>query len=169
MTINYFNDDLQFEKDPQFTVLMKQELIFVMIFILFIFSWISVEVVGRALNNFTFKTLKLNENSTFHTTVIAIVVVTIELIFIYYFKIIGIPIYDPIFTDSETTEATENNGTTGNNKTNKTTRNGKINKKINNKINKIKSNHINDGDRGIGNTLTADIFAIKNIIGITMI
>jgi len=80
--------------DTPGTVTLKQELLFAWIFVLFIFSWISIDVVGRALNNFTFKTLELNANSTWHTTIIAIVVVSIELITIYYFKTMNINIYE---------------------------------------------------------------------------
>lgn len=72
---------------------------FVMIFILFILSWISVAVVGRAIDNFTFSTLKLDSRSTYHTTVIAIVVIVIEIVMIYYFKSMGIDLYDRNIVD----------------------------------------------------------------------
>lgn len=67
---------------------------FVVIFILFIFSWISVSVVGRALDNFTFSTLKLNEKSTYQTTIIALTVVAIEITIIYYLKSFDVHVYD---------------------------------------------------------------------------
>lgn len=143
------HNDLNFEYDSQFTVSLKQELLFVLIFILFIFSWISVEVVGRALNNFTFRTLKLDENSTFHTSVIAFVVLFIELTLIYYFKNIGIPIYDPIFTDNTNVATMPLNGS----------------KKEVDSITKF----ITDGDRGIGNRIADDIFTIMPITGVSLI
>jgi hypothetical protein len=88
------------EQNCQLNNNVNQEVIFIWIFFLFIFSWISVELVGRALNNFTFETLKLDPKSTFHTTIIALVVVAIELLTIYYFRSFGIFIYDPIILDS---------------------------------------------------------------------
>jgi hypothetical protein len=73
---------------------LKELILFTWIFLLFILSWISVAVVGRALDNFTFSTLKLNEKSTYHTVVIAIVIVIIEITTIYYFNDMGINMYD---------------------------------------------------------------------------
>lgn len=80
--------------DSEFVVRMKLEILFAWMFLLFIFSWISVEVVGRALNNFTFNTLGLNEKSTYHTVIIAAVVVILELVTLSYFRSIGA--LDPI-------------------------------------------------------------------------
>lgn len=80
--------------DSEFVVRMKLEILFAWMFLLFIFSWISVEVVGRALNNFTFNTLGLNEKSTYHTVIIAAVVVILELLTLSYFRSIGA--MDPI-------------------------------------------------------------------------
>lgn len=80
--------------DSEFVVRMKLEILFAWMFLLFIFSWISVEVVGRALNNFTFNTLGLNEKSTYHTVIIAAVVVILELVTLSYFRYIGA--MDPI-------------------------------------------------------------------------
>lgn len=80
--------------DSEFVVRMKLEILFAWMFLLFIFSWISVEVVGRALNNFTFNTLGLNEKSTYHTVIIAAVIVILELVTLSYFRSIGA--MDPI-------------------------------------------------------------------------
>ena len=108
----------EFLVDTQYTSEIKQELLFAWIFILFIFSWISIDVVGRALNNFTFRTLKLDENSTWHTTIIALVVVVLELLTIYYLRSLGVPIYDSninsnsnpsINTENTQKENTQNN------------------------------------------------------------
>lgn len=74
---------------------LKQLIMFTWIFLLFILSWISVAVVGRALDNFTFSTLKLNQKSTYHTIIIAVVIVIIEIATIYYFNDMGINMYDP--------------------------------------------------------------------------
>lgn len=73
---------------------MREACIFTMIFILFILSWISVAVVGRAIDNFTFVTLGLNDKSTFHTVVIALVILAIEIAMIAYFNSINVVIYD---------------------------------------------------------------------------
>lgn len=83
------------QEGTPFSNSLEQLLMFTWIFLLFIFSWISVAVVGRALDNFTFTTLKLNEKSTFQTTIIAFVVVAIEIATIYYFNSVGISIYYP--------------------------------------------------------------------------
>lgn len=76
--------------ESDFTVQIKIELLYAWLFILFIFSWISVELVARAINNFTFNTLGLSEKSTFHTTIIALVVVIIQLVTLKYFRILNI-------------------------------------------------------------------------------
>lgn len=67
---------------------------FAMMFFLFILSWVTVAVVGRAIDNLTFQTFKLKQDSTYHTVVIALVIVAIEFATIYYFSSIGIAIYD---------------------------------------------------------------------------
>lgn len=90
MPVDQFRDNLQ------------QGILFTWIFFLFILSWISVAVVGRAIDNLTFTTLKLDSRSTFHTTVIAIVIIAIELATIYYFSCLGITIYSvPLTGDIE--------------------------------------------------------------------
>ena len=75
-------------------LITEDAIIFAWIFMLFIMSWVSVAVVGRAIDNFTFSTLKLNDKSTFHTVVIAFVIISIEFATIYYFNSIGIKIYN---------------------------------------------------------------------------
>lgn len=74
---------------------LKDGIIFTWIFFLFILSWISVAVVGRFLDNLSFSTFGLNDKSTYHTFIIAVVIVAIEILTIYYFSCIGITIYDP--------------------------------------------------------------------------
>ena len=93
----------EYTVDTPYTSGIKQELLFAWIYILFIFSWISIDVVGRALNNFTFRTLGLDENSTWHTTIIAFVVIFLELLTIYYLKSSGAPIYGADCNDSPST------------------------------------------------------------------
>lgn len=83
---------------------LKHAIIFAWIFFLFILSWISVAVVGRAIDNFTFSTLKLDDKSTYHTCIIAFVIVAIELVTIYYFYSLGIPIYDPYIPNNNINE-----------------------------------------------------------------
>ncbi len=73
---------------------LENSLLFTWIFLLFIMSWITVAVIGRAIDNFTFTTLKLDSKSTYHTTVIAVVIFVIEVFMVYYFKSLGITIYD---------------------------------------------------------------------------
>lgn len=67
---------------------------FVIVFVLFILSWISVAVVGRAIDNFTFTTLKLNDKSTYQTTIIALTIIAIEVLIIFYLKSFDINVYD---------------------------------------------------------------------------
>lgn len=76
---------------------LKTGIIFAWVFFLFILSWISVAVIGRAIDNLSFETLKLNDKSTFHTSVIAFVVVSIELVTLYFFYSMGMNIYDTSF------------------------------------------------------------------------
>lgn len=93
---------------------LKDACLFTMIFILFILSWISVAVVGRAIDNFTFTTLKLNDKSTYHTVIIAVVVIAIEIAIIGYFKSIDVIIYDSsAWTPVDTSDNNiSSNGTT---------------------------------------------------------
>ena len=106
--------------DSEFVVRMKLEILFAWMFLLFIFSWISVEVVGRALNNFTFNTLGLNEKSTYHTVIIAAVVVILELLTLSYFRSIGamdpipMPQLVPVSDDSDSKDDDSNSGARGN-------------------------------------------------------
>lgn len=72
--------------ETDFAVRVKIELLYFWMFILFIFSWISVELLARAINNFTFNTLGLNEKSTYQTTIIAMVVIFIQIVTIFYFR-----------------------------------------------------------------------------------
>lgn len=76
--------------ENEFTVKMQIELLYAWTFFLFIFSWISVELVARAINNFTFNTLKMDEKSTFQTTIIALICIIIQLLTLNYFRTLGI-------------------------------------------------------------------------------
>lgn len=84
------------EDEMSFTIKMKDLIIFSWMFLLFIFSWISVAVVGRAIDNICFQTLKLSDKSTLHTVVIAIVVVLIELLTLFYFSYLGMDLYSDL-------------------------------------------------------------------------
>lgn len=79
--------------DMNFTFKLRDVILFVWMFLLFIFSWISVAVVGRAIDNITFTTLKLSDKSTLHTVVIAMVIVSIEILTLYYFNSLGMNLY----------------------------------------------------------------------------
>lgn len=81
------------ENDMAFTIKMKDMILFIWMFLLFIFSWISVAVVGRAIDNLCFSTLGLSDKSTLHTTIIAVVVVSIEILTLYYFNTLGYNMY----------------------------------------------------------------------------
>lgn len=83
--------------ETYFTESLKTGIIFAWVFFLFILSWISVAVVGRAIDNLSFVTLGLNDKSTLHTFVIAFVVISIELVTLYYFYSMGMNIYDTSF------------------------------------------------------------------------
>lgn len=72
--------------ESEFSVRVKIEILYFWMFILFIFSWISVELLARAINNFTFNTLGLDEKSTYQTTIIAFVVIFIQIVTIFYFR-----------------------------------------------------------------------------------
>ena len=45
---------------------ISREFLFFCIFIIIILSWVSIDLIGRFINNFTFGTLGLDDKSTFH-------------------------------------------------------------------------------------------------------
>lgn len=100
------------EDDIPFSFKIQYALIFGWIFLLFILSWISVAVVGRAIDNICFTSLGLSDKSTLHTCVIALVIVLIELLTLYYFQSLGIPIYDKIPGVNELNKGTTKTTTT---------------------------------------------------------
>lgn len=59
---------------------------FIQVLFAVIVGWILVNLWQRVLDNFTFKTLKLNENSLYHTGIIAITFTVIFFIFLYLFN-----------------------------------------------------------------------------------
>lgn len=89
---------------------IKVGILFAWVFILFIMTWISVAVVGRAIDNFVFSTLKLNDKSTYHTSIIAVAIVLIQLLTMYYFHTLGMDLYGTSFfnngDESDTNEKT---------------------------------------------------------------
>lgn len=87
MSVEDTNDNIPY------SIKIEYVMLFAWIFLLFILSWISVAVVGRAIDNICFTTLGLSDKSTLHTCVIALVIVLIELLTLYYFNSLGIPIY----------------------------------------------------------------------------
>lgn len=96
-----------FEDDMAFTFKIKDIILFSWMFLLFIFSWISVAVVGRAVDNITFTTLGLSDKSTLHTVVIAMVIVFIEILTLYYFNNLGMNLYGDNFITSENSNKDE--------------------------------------------------------------
>lgn len=62
------------------------ELNFVEVLLAIILGWILVDLWQRCIDNFTFNTLKLNKNSTYHTFVIAAIATTIFLVFTFTFE-----------------------------------------------------------------------------------
>ena len=88
-----------YEDDMDFTFKIKDIILFTWMFLLFIFSWIAVGVVGRAVDNITFNTLGLSDKSTLHTIVIAMVIVIIEILTLYYFNSLGMNLYGDSIID----------------------------------------------------------------------
>ena len=62
------------------------EFIYFWTFVIFVLSWISVELLARFINNFTFNTLALDEKSTFQTGVIAFFFILLLVITLFYFR-----------------------------------------------------------------------------------
>lgn len=62
------------------------EFIYFWTFVIFVLSWISVELLARFINNFTFNTLGLDEKSTFQTGVIAFFFILLLVITLFYFR-----------------------------------------------------------------------------------
>ena len=105
------------EDDMAFTFKMKDVILFTWMFLLFIFSWISVAVVGRAVDNITFSTLGLSDKSTLHTVVIALVIITIEVLTLYYFNHLGIDLYGDSMIPKSSTNSTDKTTTSSSDKT----------------------------------------------------
>jgi len=81
-----------------YVVIIQSELLFFWIFIIIIFSWVSIDLVGRWINNFTFVTLQLNEKSPWHTFVIAITVIALLFASILFLKSINMDL-EPTITN----------------------------------------------------------------------
>jgi len=62
---------------PDLRAFLLNQWLFIIIFLLIVFAWITIDLWGRFINNLTFITLKLDPNSTLHTFVIALVVTLI--------------------------------------------------------------------------------------------
>lgn len=62
-----------------------QDLNFVEMLFVIILGWILVALWQRTIDNFTFNSLGLNKDSTYHTFIIAIVATTIFLLFVFSF------------------------------------------------------------------------------------
>ena len=62
------------------------EFIYFWTFVIFVLSWISIELLARFINNFTFNTLGLDEKSTFQTGVIAFFFILLLVITLFYFR-----------------------------------------------------------------------------------
>ena len=83
---------------PQsYNVIILNEMLFVWIFFIFVFSWILVELWTRWLDNFTFVTLKLDAKSTWHTFFIALIATAIIITMIIYLKTCNCDIQRSIF------------------------------------------------------------------------
>ncbi len=80
-----------------YNVIILNEMLFIWIFFIFIFSWILVELWTRWLDNFTYITLKLDKNSPMHTFVIALVVSAFIITMIIYLKTCNCDVQSSIF------------------------------------------------------------------------
>lgn len=65
--------------------LFVRDLSFVDMLLVIVLGWILVDLWKRPIDNFTFGTLGLNKNSTYHTFIIAIVATAIFLTFVFNF------------------------------------------------------------------------------------
>jgi len=69
---------------------ISKEVFFFFLFLIIIFSWVLIDLWCKWLNNFTYVTLGLDENSSVHTFIIALVVTCIILTCIAFVRTYGI-------------------------------------------------------------------------------
>jgi uncharacterized membrane protein (DUF485 family) len=80
----------------EYRVIILNEMLFIWIFLLIILSWYCIDVLGRAINNFTFVTLRLNEKSTYDTFVIAFCVIAIVVASVIFLRTCNINLEEEI-------------------------------------------------------------------------
>lgn len=62
-----------------------RDMTFVELLFVIVLGWILVELWHKTIDNFTFTTLSLNEKSTYHTFIIALVATSVFLVFVFSF------------------------------------------------------------------------------------
>ena len=85
-----------------------KDLTFIDILIVIIFSWVLVNLWQRWIDNFTFGTLKLKKESTYHTFVIALVCTVVFIVFVFSFNSLLGGFIDSNFEDSLSTPSVPN-------------------------------------------------------------
>lgn len=97
---------------PNMRDFLLNQWLFIIIFLLIVFAWITVDLWGRFINNLTFVTLKLSPNSTLHTFIIALVVTLILWNCFAYLATLGYDLQNQIagglLHDNNTNNETDN-------------------------------------------------------------
>jgi hypothetical protein len=86
---------------------IAREALFLWLLMLVIFSWILIESWGRVLNNIAFVTLKMDENSSYDTFILALTLTLIVFATIIFFKNMGFN-YNSLFTVTPPTQSDDN-------------------------------------------------------------
>ena len=78
--------DMEYRNNQEYSNTIKSILFFMWIFFIIVLSWVTVDYVARAINNFTFYYLGLDEKSPWDTFIIAITVIAILFTMIIFLK-----------------------------------------------------------------------------------
>ena len=78
--------NIDYRNEREYSNTLRSNLFFFWIFLIIVFSWITVDFTARFINNFTFITLGLDEKSPWDTFIIAITIIAIIFTMIIYLK-----------------------------------------------------------------------------------
>ena len=81
--------NIDYRNEREYSNILRSNLFFFWIFLIIVFSWITVDFTARFINNFTFVTLGLNEKSPWDTFIIAITIIAIIFTMVIFLKNCG--------------------------------------------------------------------------------
>ena len=85
----------------EYVTYITEELLFIWIFLIIIFSWILIDLWGVFLKNFFYVTLQLNEKSSYDTFIVALCATSIIILMIIYLKYSNHNLQPNIYNDNE--------------------------------------------------------------------